>query len=643
MSRSVQACLLPHSPKGAATDVLVGIFMERSASFFAALFGTMLNGMGYVPVSTKYEEGRIQYILDFSQPIAVLSYAPHMAQVQSQLPCIDVSSLPPPPSAIKSEVTRGNADGTDLAYVIFTSGTTGRPKGVMIEHHSVCNLIAAKKDVMHTTESDRVLQFFDVAFDGSVFDYFPTLCTGASLVCWTGSLDNAIKAAHAHSATVAFFTNSALEVVDSLPPSLRIIGQAGEALSASMVSMWAPKARFMNLYGPTETTVWSTWKDLTPGEEITIGKLVPGCPVYLMNLDTTTGQLVDAPAGQRGEICIGGKGLARGYLKDEARTNEVFVTTPHGRVYRSGDVGALNATGDICFRGRIDDQVKVRGVRIELQEIEQVVSKSHEGIGSACAVVLDQQVVTFVVTNAADPAEVKAKILEQAKKDLPSAAVPSVVLPIKAMPLTANGKVDKVALTSELPVTSLAEANEAINVILSALTPVYRARTIEYKDQLHSFAALVNPNADVPTLEKDAKFLLKQRIPEAFCPAEVHILTAWPKGRDYHKNVLRMDELLPEFLKNKEWGALYKLTIQVMTNGESIVGRYLDEVTYDMNGKRIISGIFVSDDPIPLKYLQQTKDAQHIHMDMMENYLKPGKHPFGTTPKASKPIPAGGA
>ena len=230
-----------------------------------------------------------------------------------------------------------------------------------------------------------------------------------------------------------------------------------------------------------------------------------------------------------------------------------------------------------------------------------------------------------------------ATIVEQAKKDLPSAAVPTYVYPLKVMPLTVNGKADKAKLTSELTPSSLEEANTMITAMLSALTPVYKTKTVLYHGDgmMHTFLALVRGDEKVPTLAKDADFLIRQRLPKEYHPKEVHLLAQWPKGRKVCGESLRMDELLPEYLQTRKWGPLYRLTIQILQNGENIDGRYLDLVSYDASDKRVVSAVFISDDPIPEHALEATDANKHIHQELIENYLKPGKHPFDTLPKAS--------
>ena len=180
--------------KGGNANALVGIFQERSVSFFASVVGILSAGCCYVPVSTKYGNDRIEYILSFAKPVVVLANIMYSEQLKEmKISALNIDGVD---YSVKRDIAApalGDASGCDLAYVIFTSGTTGRPKGVMVEHRSLCNMMREKHASYAMATSDKLLQFYDVAFDGSIIDYMPTLSCGASLVLWKGDLEMALK------------------------------------------------------------------------------------------------------------------------------------------------------------------------------------------------------------------------------------------------------------------------------------------------------------------------------------------------------------------------------------------------------------------------------------------------------------------
>lgn len=454
------------------TNALVGIFMERSFSFFVSVIGILLSGLAYVPVSTKYGTDRIQYILGFSAPVAVLSCSPHILLLQEGLwngTVLDAEARGDGTSVVRS---LGDEDGHDLAYIIFTSGTTGRPKGVMVEHCSVCNMMKEKNSIYQTTTNDKVLQFYNVAFDGSVIDYLPTLSTGATLVLWSGQVDEAIGACVQHAVTHAMLTSSTMALFETMS-SVKLMAQGGEACPLDLAVKWSARCVFCNFYGPTEATGFCTWKRFQPGAtEVTIGRTIRNASVFILDAD-----LAVLPEGQVGELCFGGVCLARGYLKDSARTQVAFVETQHGRLYRTGDMGLLSTDGDLICKGRKDDQVKVRGVRIELQEVEQVLTQ-HASVQSACCVVHDSSLVAFVVPSSPS-IELERDLMQVCAARLAQEAVPSAIFHLKELPLTSHGKADKKALAQPIHVNKDGDLTE-IDDALKSLAIIKQAVSVKY-------------------------------------------------------------------------------------------------------------------------------------------------------------------
>jgi amino acid adenylation domain-containing protein len=471
-------------------NALVGIFMERSFHFFASVVGILCAGSCYVPVSTKYGDDRISYILGFAKPAVILAYEPFAERlVGLGLKSLDVGAIEydglPAVTAARDALAgktpvAGDVDGKELAYVIFTSGTTCRPKGVMIEHRSLCNMMREKHDAYNMAPDDRLLQFYDVAFDGSIIDYMPTLSCGASLVLWTGEFDNAIKAATTQRTTHTMMTTSAMALFP-VAPHWKLMTQGGEACPLELAVLWSAHCPFQNYYGPTEATGFVTWKQFERGEKaLPIGHTVRES--FTVVLDDEQNEV---PHGTVGELCFGGACLGRGYWEDKEKTREKFINHPvHGKLYLSGDVGLIDeagtegaAPGDIFIRGRRDEQVKVRGVRIELQEVEQVLLENTKVSNAACAVTNDGVLLAFVTLafelkatyDSDEPPDYEGDLLRLCKSRLAEQAVPSSIFLLRTFPRTASDKVDKRALVKTLDGDMQDMVEAATNELANAL------------------------------------------------------------------------------------------------------------------------------------------------------------------------------
>ena len=272
------------------------------------------------------------------------------------------------------------AAADDLCYVIYTSGTTGRPKGVAITHASICNFVRVAAEVYGMTEDDRVYQGMTIAFDFSVEEIWVPWAAGATLVpkppgphLLGHDLDTFLRD---RQISALCCVPTLLATLEDDHPGLRFLLVSGESCPQDLISRWhRPGRRFLNVYGPTEATVTATWTLLDPDRPVTIGVPLPTYSVVILDPDTSRA----LPPGQMGEIGIAGIGLARGYLNRPELTERAFIGdflgipgNPDGRIYRTGDLGQINAGGEIEHHGRIDTQVKIRGYRVELAEIESV-------------------------------------------------------------------------------------------------------------------------------------------------------------------------------------------------------------------------------------------------------------------------------
>ncbi|MEV7405101.1 amino acid adenylation domain-containing protein [Streptomyces sp. NPDC091267] len=439
----------------------VGLLLPRSADQGIAALAVLRAGGAYVPLDGAQPEARLRHMVE-SSGTGLLITARETAQKGTALavPCIRLDR-----PAVTDPVTPGPASPAippapgDLAYVLFTSGSTGVPKGVAVEHRALVNLTRAVRHSFPVDADDRVLQFVSFGFDVAVSDLFFPWVAGAEL--HIPREDERIGEAllerlRDSRITYVFLPPSAAMLLPDLTgqlPDLRTVAVGGEACPPELVGrLSAPGRRIVNAYGPSEVTVYATTAELTAGEPVVLGGAVPGARVYVLDE-----RLRPVPAGVAGEIYVAGASLGRGYIGRPGLTAERFVADPHGapgtRMYRSGDLGRIDAHGLIHYLGRTDLQVKLRGVRIELGEIETLLAGAP-GVALAAATVrgtgTEQRLVAYVVgrDGAAPPdAELRAHLALR----LPGSMVPEVFVRLDEMPLNGNGKIDRARLPE--PVT----------------------------------------------------------------------------------------------------------------------------------------------------------------------------------------------
>jgi amino acid adenylation domain-containing protein len=430
----------------------VGLALDRSLELVIAVLGVMKAGGTYVPLDPRYPAARRELMLEKSGATRVLTNARLEAERNR------IALYPTTPLM--------TARPDDLVYVIFTSGSTGTPKGVAIRHRGLTKHALAMRAPYLLQPGDRVLQFFSFCFDGAAEDIFPTLLAGATVVLHRDPTSLAPQAMAALcdrlritmvDLPAAYWHALCEELAGSGPlfRSLRVLAVSGEAPSPRAVRAFAEltnqQCRFVNTYGPTEATITSTVCVLEGPEAarvddqpIPIGVPIANTPVYLLD-----GNLQPA---DEGEIYIGGDGVGAGYLGEPALTAERFVADPFAPgalLYRTGDRGRRRADGNLEFLGRIDQQVKIRGHRVEPGEIEHALLR-HPAV-AACAVVVqslasgDRRLVAHVVPrDPVDAGELRRFLVEQ----LPEPMVPAVFSLQPSLPLSPNGKIDRKALSS---------------------------------------------------------------------------------------------------------------------------------------------------------------------------------------------------
>ncbi|MGW1148039.1 amino acid adenylation domain-containing protein [Streptomyces sp. NPDC002454] len=454
---------------GIGPEDLVGVALERSVDLITVLLGVLKAGAAYLPIDPGYPAERVAFMLDDARPALLIcaSDSEQHTEGRARLPWDD-------PDLIAELATRPATPPTDTdrirplrpahpAYVIYTSGSTGTPKGVTVPHLGFANYVAWRVDAYGWGPGDRVLQFASVSFDTSVSEIYPTLAGGATLCLARrdGELVHELETLDVNAVT---FTPSVLETLTADDPAARRaldriehIVTAGEECPPEAVRRWAPGRAFHNEYGPTEATVDVTsWTAPDPlPDEVPLGPPLANVRVHVLDR-----HLRPVPPGTDGELYVAGAGVTRGYLHRPRLTAGRFTACPFGppgaRMYRTGDLARWTTDGRLLFAGRGDDQVKIRGIRVEPGEIEAVLT-AHPTVARAAVIArTDRQgprnttrLVAYVVP--APPHSRPADIDPTALRDLiaarlPEHMVPAVIVPLDALPVTANGKLDRAAL-----------------------------------------------------------------------------------------------------------------------------------------------------------------------------------------------------
>jgi amino acid adenylation domain-containing protein len=475
---------------GAADDLAarpIAVFAYRTPEAYAAVMGTLLAGCLYAPLNPRYPAERNRAILDCAGAVIMLvdarcgaeaSRVLSMAGRRLTVILLNGASLEPGLES-RHDVRRlaDCGDATDFvrpagephgAYVLFTSGSTGTPKGVLVTHRNVLAYVSAIRRLFQPGCEDRFCHLADLTFDISVHDMFACWAAGACLYV-VPEPDIAAPAAFVrrHDLTFWFSVPSAISFMDkfrSLPPgalpSLRCSLFCGEALFEDQAAIWhraAPGSAIYNLYGPTEATVaitvypWIAAGEVPRPAVVPMGRPFPGQHVVLVD-----DSLAPVAPGDVGEVCLGGSQVAAGYWNDPARTEDRFVrlSAPGAdRWYRTGDLGRWDERDGFVFHGRIDQQVKIRGFRVELEEIETVL---RNALNTEIAVALgwpedDNGAARGITAFAATAAAIdEAEATRACRRALPDYMVPLRILPLDAVPLNANGKIDRLALKAML-------------------------------------------------------------------------------------------------------------------------------------------------------------------------------------------------
>lgn len=442
------------------------VFVDRKIEGLVGFMGVVESGNFYVPIDCKMPDNRVKLIHDVLNPIAAITVT---SKDEAILDAIGFQGLRLKYEEVKTAVAdeellaeiRSQMIDTDPVYSIFTSGSTGVPKGVVLSHRGMIDLTEWLCDTFHFTENDALGNQTPFYFDGSVKDICICLKSGTTLNVigkkYFTFPKTLIPFLNERKITAILWATSAIVLIGNsdilsvaLPEHLRLVTFAGEAMPAKQLKVWMnklPQVTYANLYGPTEITVDCTYyivdRDFADDEYIPIGKACRNMQVIVLNDDD---KLVKV--GEPGELCVRGTGVALGYYNNKTKTEEVFVQNPlhdlyEDKIYRTGDIVKYNERGELEFVSRKDFQIKHKGNRIEMGEIEVAVNSISEVTNAAC--IFDQpndKIVLYYTTS--DGQELD--IINLVKEKIPVYMFPEVICRLDVMPYNMNGKIDRIEL-----------------------------------------------------------------------------------------------------------------------------------------------------------------------------------------------------
>ncbi len=460
-ARANQLARFLASRHGVGPGDRVGLLFDQAVDGYVAMLAVLKLHAAYVPLDAAFPPDRLSFIATDSEVRVVLSHsglAKGLAGLDEQVGLLSLDEF-------EAEITAQPEDRLEpherdepdhgLCYVVYTSGTTGRPKGVAVGHPSICNFVRVAAEVYGVARDDRVYQGLTIAFDFAVEEIWVPWMVGATLVPRpsSGSLLGPELGAFLRERLVTALccVPTLLATLEDDLPDLRFLLVSGEPCPQDLVDRWSrPGRRFLNVYGPTEATVSATWTLLERGRPVTIGVPLPTYSVVILDPDENRA----LPLEQEGEIGIAGVGLADGYLNNPDRTEAAFVSdflsipgNPSARIYRTGDLGRVNASGEIEHLGRIDTQVKIRGYRIELEEIEAIL-RQVPGVGRAVVSTHSpvsgvEELVAYWSPRSHSSGVDSERAYALLHSKLPTYMVPAYLEQLEELPLMASGKVDR--------------------------------------------------------------------------------------------------------------------------------------------------------------------------------------------------------
>lgn len=458
--------------RGVRAGDRVALLLDRSAETYIAVLAVMKAGAAFVPLATAFPPERMALIIEDAGIRLVLTiegYFEKASQLLIDNLLIDrageeVDAKDAGPLSASEVATSTD----DTCYILYTSGTTGKPKGVVIRHQSICNFVRVAAHSYGYKPGDRVYQGMTIAFDFSTEEIWVPFAAGATIVPAAGQMtlvgEELADFLRLHEINCMACSPTLLSSIESDVPSLRLILVGGEACPQNLVARWAnDKRKILNTYGPTEATVTATMGVLTPDRPVTIGKPLPTYSVVILNPEKP--ELM--PVGEMGELGIAGIGVAVGYLNRPDLTDEKFINdflalpnNPSHRIYRTGDLCVINGDGEVEYHGRIDTQVKIRGYRIETGEIEAVLLDQPQ-IAQAAVTTFEVQpgrvelVGYYALKSGVEPVD-RVTLVREMKRRLPDYMVPAFLEQLDALPMTVSDKID----TRRLPKPTMGRVSD---------------------------------------------------------------------------------------------------------------------------------------------------------------------------------------
>lgn len=528
------------------------ILMDKCFDQVACVLGTVLCGAAYVPLDTQNTSSRIAYCFEQTEAAVILTDSEMLAaypEIKDTCITVDTGEIAPGETPGEKEFVQPEYSLDDLYGIIYTSGSTGMPKGVMLHQAGLINCMAFTRKLLHLTETDRMISLTNLCHDMSIYDIFGILAEGAAVVLpdkdKTKDPDNWLKITRDHKVTLWNSVPAITEMMltaadysgDADITSLRVILMGGEKLKKSIPTRLRklnPEIEIYNVGGPTEATIWSIYHKYQEEDQkrdrIPQGRGVDNVKYFVMNDD-----LQLCPCDVQGLMYTEGINVSRGYLKEEEKTKQVFITNPYtgNLMYDTGDLGKYLPNGEIDILGRNDDQIKINGKRIELGEIETCCLRVDK-VSSAVAVYSEEAGMIALFYAAGEGFDEKA-LREELEKQLPEYMLPAVYTRVSEMPVTSNGKIDRKKLASQIDTEALmaekATSDRPLNRIESALMEIYRDNlnrsditagdnffraggdSLKAIKLLHEITEKVDPNVQLtdifrfPTVEKLAEHI----------------------------------------------------------------------------------------------------------------------------------------
>jgi non-ribosomal peptide synthetase-like protein len=501
--------------RGIKAGSFVGLYMPRGADLLIAQAGIAKSGAAWLPLDAATPARRVDLCLRAAGACGCVTSQESARKIaESPAPLWLIEDLLEKAADEPIELPGHLVSPCDPAYAIYTSGSTGQPKGIVVNHRSICHFLRSENEVLGIREDDIVYQGFSVAFDMSFEEIWISYLVGATL--WIAAADCVVDPERIAAAvawnriTVIHAVPTLMGLIDDPLPSVRLINLGGEACPEALVGRIArPGRQLFNTYGPTEATVSASLASLQPGQEVTIGRPLPNYGLLVVDAE-----LRPLPHGETGELCIFGPGVADGYLGQPELTAQRFVANPlaseaiEARMYRTGDLGQIDVEGQLRYLGRADDQVKIRGFRVELGEIEAAIA-AEPGV-AAVAVTLRSlaggpqqdlaQLVAFVTSANGSPPR-SLNLRKALSQRLPSHMVPAHFEILAELPRLTSGKINRKALAEwplsldgDAPDAALPHSEEEI-ALHAALRPLFPGQSLrgelDFFDDLGGHSLLV--------------------------------------------------------------------------------------------------------------------------------------------------------